>query len=224
MFHLGTIRGTSISIDFSFIFLAALFVVTSYNPERGIHYALLWIPVLFISVLIHEIAHAVMFGIFGYGSSAIVLGGMGGHTVSSTRMQTKPWHDVLISIAGPVSSFALAFGMAVLLATVEYTRRDPMLVAFIPLMVFANYFWGLFNCIPITPLDGGHALRSLLRMFMPDRKAFPISVWIGITVGAAVALYGLMARQIFVTILLAWYVFMNYQQWQYYRDHGTPGD
>ena len=28
----------------------------------------------------------------------------------------------------------------------------------------------------------------------------------------------------FVAVLIAWYVFMNYQQWQYYRDHGTPGD
>lgn len=224
MFHLGTIRGTTISLDFSFLILAALFVITSYNPDAGVHYALLWIPVLFISILIHELAHAAMFGLFGYGSSAIVLGGMGGHTVSSTRRQTVPWHDMLISIAGPVSSFILAFALAQLFRSVPYTRQDPMLAAFIPLMVLANFFWGLFNCIPITPLDGGHALRSFLRLFLPDRKAFPIAVWIGIPVGIAVAIYGLMKGQLFVTILIAWYVFMNYQQWQYYRDHGTPGD
>ncbi|HUP46456.1 MAG TPA: site-2 protease family protein, partial [Thermoanaerobaculia bacterium] len=185
MFHLGTIRGTTISIDFSFLFLATLFVITSYNPSRGMHYALLWIPVLFLSILVHELAHAAMFGVFGYGPSAIVLGGIGGHTVSSTRQQTKPAHDMVISLAGPLSSFALAFAMALLFRNVEFARRDPMMAAFIPLMVFANYFWGIFNCIPISPLDGGHALRSLLRLFLPDRKAFPIAVWIGITVGAA---------------------------------------
>ena len=224
MFQLGSIRGTTIALDFSFFILVALFVITSYNPNLGIHYALLWIPILFLSILIHELAHAAMFGLFGYGSSQIVLGGIGGHTVAASRRDAKPWQEMLISIAGPLSSFALAWLMVMLFRNVEYVRQDPMLVAFVPLMVRANFFWGLFNCIPITPLDGGQALRSFLRMFLPDRKAFPIAVWIGIVVGAAVAIYGLIARQIFVAVLIAWYVFMNYQQWQYYRDHGTPGD
>jgi Zn-dependent protease len=224
MVRLGSIFGTTIALDFSFFILVALFVMTSYNPSLGIHYALLWIPILFISILVHELAHAAMFGILGYGSSEIVLGGIGGHTTSSNRGPSKPWHDVLISIAGPLSSFLLSWIMVAIFTNVPYTRQDPMLVAFIPLMARANWFWGIFNCIPVTPLDGGHAVRSFLRMFLPDRKAFPIAVWIGIIVGAAVAIYGLIYRQIFVAVLIAWYVFMNYQQWQYYRDHGTPGD
>jgi Zn-dependent protease len=224
MFQLGSIRGTTIALDFSFFILVALFVMTSYNPDLGIHYALLWIPILFLSILIHELAHAAMFGIFGYGPSQIVLGGIGGHTMAAAKQNVKPWQEMLISIAGPLSSFALAWVMVILFQQISFVRQDPMLVAFVPLMARANFFWGLFNCIPITPLDGGHALRSFLRMFLPDRKAFAIAVWIGIAVGAAVAIYGLIERQIFVAVLIAWYVFMNYQQWQYYRDHGTPGD
>lgn len=224
MFQLGSIRGTTIALDFSFFILVALFVMTSYNPDLGIHYALLWIPILFLSILVHELAHAAMFGIFGYGPSQIVLGGIGGHTMASSKPTVKAWQEMLISIAGPLSSFALAWVMAVLFQKVSFVRQDPMLVAFVPLMARANFFWGLFNCIPVTPLDGGHALRSFLRMFLPDRKAFAIAVWIGIAVGAAVAIYGLIARQIFVAVLIAWYVYMNYQQWQYYREHGTPGD
>lgn len=222
MIHLGSIRGTTISIDFSFLILAALFVMSYYDARLGIHYALLWIPVLFLSILVHELAHAGMIGLFGYGPSEIILGGIGGVTVN--RRQARPWQDMLISIAGPASSFGLAFVCALIQRTVEFARTDPMMVALFPLLIRANFFWGLFNCLPINPLDGGHALRDFLRIFLPDRKAFPIAVWVAIIVGIAVVLLAVRARLIFVAVLIAWYVFMNYQQWQYYRDHGTPGD
>ena len=224
MIHLGSIRGTTIALDFSFVFLVVLFVMMSYNPEAGIHYALLWVPILFLSILIHELAHAAMFGLFGHGPSEIVLGGIGGHTRSATRQQVTPWQDIVISLAGPLSSFGLALMVWLVRDRSQFAREDPMMAAFLPLLAFANIFWGIFNCLPITPLDGGHATRSFLRLFMPDQRAFPIAVWIGIIVGTAVAIVALLYRQIFITVLIAWYVFMNYQQWQYYRDHGTPGD
>ena len=58
MLHLGSLRGTSIDVEPNFIILLIFFVVMNYNPELGIHYALIWIPILFVSVLIHELAHA----------------------------------------------------------------------------------------------------------------------------------------------------------------------
>ena len=222
MIRLGSIRGTTIAIDFSFLILVGLFVASSYNPRQGIQYALLWIPVIVLSVLIHELAHAAMIGIFGYGSSDIVLGGIGGVTIN--RRTAKPWHDVLISLAGPISSFALAFGVALLYTRVAFVRQDPMLQALVPLMVTANFFWGVFNLIPINPLDGGHAVRDFLRIFMTDLKAFPIAVWIGMFSGLAAMVYGLTQRQIFIAVLMAWYVYMNYQAWQHYRKNGLPGD
>src|SRR5687768_10596811 len=105
MLHLGSIRGTSIDVDVNFLFLILFFVVMNYNPAQGIHFALLWIPILFLSVLIHELAHAAMIGALGFGSSQVLLTGMGGVTMNSRR--AKPWQDLLISLAGPVSSFIL---------------------------------------------------------------------------------------------------------------------
>jgi stage IV sporulation protein FB len=222
MLQLGSIRGTRITVDLSFLILVALFVASSYNPRAGIKYSLLWIPVLFLSVLIHELAHAAVIGMFGYGPSEIVLGGIGGATMNQRK--AKHWHNVLISLAGPLASFALAYGIAYLMAYVPFTRRDPMLVEFLPLLIFMNLFWAKFNLIPISPLDGGHAVRDFLRIFMTDRKGFPIAVWIGIVSGIAVVIWAARARQIFIAVLIAWYVYLNYQQWQYYREHGLPGD
>ena len=222
MIHLGSIGGTAIRIDLSFLILVGLFVASSYNPTQGIQYALLWAPVLFISVLIHEFAHAAAIALFGYGPSEIILGGIGGVTINKRR--ARPWHDMVISLAGPLASFGLAWLVAQLFMNMPYARRDPMLLAFLPVLSRMNYLWGILNLMPVAPLDGGHAVRNFLRMFLADRVAFVISVWIAIVAGILIVIAGLRTGYVFLALLIAWYVFMNYQQWQYYRKHGYPGD
>jgi Zn-dependent protease len=221
MIHLGSIGRTSIDIDASFLILIVFFVATFYDPKQGMRYALLWAPVLFLSVLLHELAHAGAIAAFGYGSSQIVLGGMGGVTLSQRR--GKAWHDMLISLAGPIASFLLMWLTAMVIVGTPATR-DPMLRAFLPLLMIANKWWAIFNLMPVSPLDGGHAVRHFLRIFATERTAFVISVWIGIIAGVVIAILGLVNRWIFLALLMAWYAFMNYQQWQYFRKHGYPGE
>ena len=222
MIHLGSIGRISIDVDVSFLILVVFFVATFYDPKEGMRYALLWAPVLFISVLLHELAHAAAIAMFGYGGSQVVLGGMGGVTLSQRR--GKAWHDMVISLAGPIASFILSWTTAVVIVNVPGMLRDPMLAAFLPLMVIANKWWAIFNLIPTSPLDGGHAVRHFFRIFTKERTAFVISVWVGMIAGVLIAIIGLMLRSFFIPILMAWYVFMNYQQWQYFRTHGYPGD
>jgi Zn-dependent protease len=222
MLHLGTIKGTTITVDANFLFLILLFVVLNYNAQLGIHYALIWIPVLFLSVLIHELAHAAMIGIFGYGSSEIVLTGMGGVTMN--RRKAKAWHDLLISLAGPFSSFGLAFLCQLLIARVPVVQTDKMLQVFIPLMAAANFWWGLFNLIPVAPLDGGHAVREFLNIFLRDRTSFIISSWVAFIGGGGIAVWMFIQKQFFIALYIAFFVYMAWQRWQYFRNSGTPGD
>ena len=222
MLHLGSIRGTSIDVDFNFTFLILLFVVISYDREAGIHYALLWIPILFVSVLVHELAHAGMIGLLGFGSSNIVLTGMGGVTIN--RRDAKPWQDLLISLAGPLSSFALMFLCIWIFNNVAYVRQDRMLLALLPNMAWANRWWGIFNLIPVPPLDGGHAVREFFRMFLDERRAFVISIWIAIIGGAAISIWAMANGVIIGGVYIAFFVYMAFQQWQHFKDHGTPGD
>jgi len=221
MLHLGSIRGTSIDVDFNFVFLVLFFVVLNYNPALGIAYALIWIPILFLSVLIHELAHAAMIGVFGFGSSQIVLTGMGGVTIN--RRRARPWEDMLISLAGPAASFALYFLANWIKGNVEIANTDRMLVVLVPLLAIANLFWGIFNLIPVPPLDGGHATRDFFRMFLTERTAFIIAIWIAIIVGGLVAAAALFQRQFFIGLYIAWFVYMAVQQWQSFKRHGVPG-
>ena len=220
MLHLGSIGGTSIDVDFTFFLLIFLFAVQSY--DQGLAHALVWAPVIFISILFHELAHAATIGLFGFGSSHIVLGGMGGVTINERR--AKPWQDMLISAAGPLSSFLLAFICLQIAYRVPAAQTDPMLHAFLPLMVWAGFVWGIFNLLPVPPLDGGKALRNLLRTFLREGLAFTISIWIAFVVGAAAIIYGIVSKDYFIALIFGWFTFNNFQQWDEYRRRGFPGD
>jgi len=223
MIHLGSIGGTSIDVDLSFLFLVTLWVVTRMNPGTPVAEALMWAPILFLSVLIHELAHAAAFAIFGYGSSHVVLNGWGGVTSNGSRT-IRPWHDVVISIAGPLSSFGIAWAMTWVWGNVAAVHADPMLRAMVPALLGISIFWGLLNLIPVPPLDGGHAVRSFFRTFLREKTAFVIAIWIAIIGGGAAVLLGLYSRQWFLAVLVAFLVYRCVQQWQEFRKRGIIGD
>jgi len=214
--HLGTIFGTTITLDFSFLILIIFFVAMSVQSS-GMQLALLWAPILFISVLFHEFAHASMIGALGFGSSDIILQGMGGATYNDRR--ARPWQDLLISAAGPASNFLLASIIGLIISRVPAASRDPFFIALLPLLAYANWFWGVLNLLPIGPLDGNSILRNFFRLFLRERPAFIISIWISIAVGVTVAIFCLITRQYFIAVLVAWYVWTSWTQWQFFRSH-----
>lgn len=222
MLHLGSIGGTSIDVDFSFLMLIVLFVLTNHNPNQPIQYALVWAPIVFVSILLHELAHAATIALFGYGPSHVVLGGMGGVTINSRR--ARPWHDMVISLSGPFASFGVAWLTRWALFHFRAASADPMLSVLLPELVWANVAWGVFNLLPVSPLDGGHAVRNFLRTFLKERPAFVIAVWVAMVAGTACVVLSLIARQFFVGVLIGWFVYQNFQQWQNFRERGVTGD
>ena len=223
MLHLGSIGKTSIDVDFSFFILIGLFVILNYNEKLGIEYALIWIPILFLSVLFHEMAHAAAIALFGFGASQIVLGGMGGHTSNESMRNARPWQSLIISVAGPVSNFVLAVVCSYLMST-RVGSSDKMLVVLLPTMRLASIWWGMLNLIPVPPLDGGHATRSFFRIFLTDRTSFVISTWIAIVIGGVIAIWGFTQGQFFLAFFLVMMLYAVWQRWQYFREHGIPGD
>ena len=219
--HLGSILGTTIDLDFSFIILI-IFWVMSEIQAAGVRYALLWIPVLFISVLFHELAHASMIGIFGFGPSHILLQGIGGVTVNERR--ARPWQDLFISAAGPLSSFLLAFAIRAAFVAIPRMQHDPFFAALLPLLAQANIVWGFFNLLPVLPLDGYGIVRNFLRMFLNERLAFVISIWLSMIVGGILVVISVFLRQPFIALLLLWFIRSSYLQWQFYRSYNRTDD
>ena len=206
------IRGTEIHVIPSFLILMVIFVIFSMERGEPWHYAVLWIPIIFVSVLFHEGGHAAAFGLLGLGPSHIVLGGFGGFTVN--RSQRKVWQDIIVSLAGPLFSFLLAAIMYVLAGRVSFVRTDPMLSALVPLLVQANIVWGIFNLIPIFPMDGGQAVYGMVQYVAKPRTALLVSIWSSMILGGAFLALGLWLGQIFVAVIVGFLLFQNYQRLQ----------
>jgi Zn-dependent protease len=219
--HLGSILGTTITLDVSFLILCALFVFMNMD-QSGMPYALVWVPVLFISILFHELAHAAMIGIFGFGPSHILLQGVGGVTINERK--ARPWQDLFISAAGPASSFLLAWIVGLILYRTPWGLRDPFLATLLPLLRLANIYWAFFNLMPVAPLDGYGIVRNFLRTFLSENVAFTIAIWISIIVGSALAILGLYLRQFFLVILVVWYVRSSYMQWQFFQSYNRTDE
>ena len=76
------------------------------------------------------------------------------------NLRNKKWGPALIALAGPGSNFLMAFIVGLSLRFFSFS--SPGIVAFFSIFVWLNILLGIFNLMPIPPLDGSHLLFALL--------------------------------------------------------------
>jgi Zn-dependent protease/CBS domain-containing protein len=157
---------------------------------------------LFISVLIHELSHSVVARALGLRVRDITLFIFGG--VSNIRGDARtPRDEALVSIVGPLTSFALAglfwlMGQAIgPLPNVLSFTSPRFLSSFSPAaavlgyLVVVNVLLGAFNLIPAFPLDGGRVLRSGLWWLAGFDRATVVAARLGQAFGLVMVVLGL---------------------------------
>lgn len=196
---LFTAGGHTVYLEPWFLLLVGFFVFAGITSTAQFAERLLWAPILFIGVLWHEFGHAIAIKKLGYGNSIIILQGLGGVTINNRR-NTPPGKSALISVAGPVFSLSLTlvFGVAA-----WFYPADDLLNTFFVLMAMANAFWGVFNLLPIAPLDGGHIVLHGLRAKFPERKAYLYSAYSSLAILAILAVPLSFVLSGFFAVLLA---------------------
>ncbi|MHA7223044.1 site-2 protease family protein [Arthrobacter sp. RHLT1-20] len=162
---LGRIAGIRVILAYSWFIIAAFTVVVygpvleSRNPELGItayFVAFAYAVLLLISVLVHELAHALTAKIYHWPTQKIVLNLWGGHTQFES-FTASPGRSVLVALAGPAANFVLAAAGWLLLTGGELTGVAGILTN---IFVWANLLIGIFNVLPGLPLDGGRLVES----------------------------------------------------------------
>ena len=186
--RVGRINGIEIGIHYTW--LLALVVFTwllgqSYFPATypGWQTYSYWIAgflstfILFISVLIHELAHSLVARARGLPVSSITLFILGGVSNLATEPE-KPGLEFIMAIAGPASSLVLAgifWGIWYLMGSQMAFAK-----AIFGYMALANALLAGFNLLPGFPLDGGRVLRSILWKTTGDLlKATNIATMVG---------------------------------------------
>ena len=151
--------GFPVRVDpFFFIIVVAL----GFSTHTTFGGMVAWFAVVFVSILIHELGHAFAARAVGSESIGIELQSMGGLTAYRPRRTLTRLEQIGVSLAGPFSGFALGT-VALLLAyllDVSTTRAGDNVVVFD--LLWVNFGWGLFNLMPVLPLDGGMVMQNLL--------------------------------------------------------------
>jgi Zn-dependent protease len=129
-------------------------VTTAAAWVQGVAAALL----LFVSVFLHELSHALVALEHGVPVSGIRLHVFGGVSELEAEPPT-PRAEFLIAIVGPLTSFviaALCYGIG------QAIEGPPWAAALTGYLAAVNFLVGIFNLAPGFPLDGGRVLRAML--------------------------------------------------------------
>lgn len=168
----------------------------------------IWVPIMFLGILLHEMGHALMLKRFRV-PSEVHLVGMGGLTQYVPGRLTH-LRSFLVSFAGP------AVGLVLGGLSYAVERFVPLPgIASVALMMwkFVNLGWALFNLLPIVGLDGGHMMLAALDRFFGmrgQRGAFLISV----IVACAIVAFALAERDWWIVFLMLQLAVQNYRAWQ----------
>ncbi|MEI8379983.1 MAG: site-2 protease family protein [Planctomycetota bacterium] len=146
----------------------------------------LWIMCLFVSILVHELGHAVMAEAFGW-PSEVLLYWCGGLAFSNRHHNRTHWRDIAVSLAGPFAGFGL-FGLTAVVAILLKERPHPIVAIVIYNLIQINLLWGLVNLLPVYPLDGGQVCQSLLA-WLGFRNPVRTSAQISVLAGGAAAVF-----------------------------------
>lgn len=169
---------------------------------------LIWVAVVFLSILAHEFGHA--FAIMRHGlSPSVALYMMGGVTVWQRPHEVSRAGRVFISFAGPLAGFVLAgIAFGIELAFAEQMLRIQPLGFAVAMLIWVNTVWGLFNLIPVLPFDGGHILEEVLG---PKRRRTTavVSAGCGFLIAAVMLLY---FNSIYGALLVGVGAFQSYQR------------
>lgn len=161
----------------------------------------LWVIVAFVSILAHELGHALAARKFGY-HSTIVLHGFGGVTIIP-HAQFSRGQSIWVSFSGPLMGFLLA---GITIAAALFIKTDYQAVkTLIVMSLEINIVWTLMNLLPILPMDGGQIFREILG---PGRLQTACSV--GGILAIIIAAYAIKYEQLYLALLFGYFAWINF--------------
>ncbi len=166
--------------------------------------ALSFAVLLGLSVLAHELAHAVVAKGYGFPVHRITLHVLGGVSEIGGEDQ-RPGSDFVIAFVGPLTSIVVG-ALAWVLGWALPTGTIVELV--VVQLAWANLIVGAFNLLPGLPLDGGRMLRDVVwAVTHHERTGTVVAAWVGRGFAVALALLGLVPLLRGRNLVVGGYVF-----------------
>ncbi len=133
-----------------------------------------FVVALYVSVLVHELAHLAVARAYGMRVPTVTLHLLGGETAIEGESRT-PAQELLTSVVGPLASLGIGLAAHGISDGSEGVARDLWWsIGWVNLLVAA------FNMLPGLPLDGGRVLRAVIwKVTGSERLGVVVTAWIG---------------------------------------------
>lgn len=227
-----TILGIPVEVQpFFWVICALLGGAISADTKEDFLGVALFMLAAFVSVLIHELGHALTGRRLGGGRALILLTNMGGLAINQGGRFNRSQRFWMIA-AGPGAGFSflflILFGLGLIfgapdvlawtaaslfgIGELDLTSRlirffveKPFMYELLSQLLFINFWWGVLNLLPIMPLDGGQITELFVR---PPRRTYLI----GTIAATAAALFGfLFMGSLYMALLFGYFAWKNYQ-------------
>lgn len=235
--------GFQVRIHPLFWLLALVFSSSGGRPDPNT--LIIGIPAILISILVHELGHALAMRYYGQ-HARIVLYAFGGLAIPesdvfsfTSQRSRRPIEQIVISGAGPLAGLLLAVAVAatvvstggqivplldgfmplVLANTANTPLEQPQLQLLVNLLLFINIWWTILNLMPVYPLDGGQIAREL--MILRDAwKGIQNSLFLSLLTAGALALWGFSRGDLYIGLLFGSLAFSNWEVLQQLSGRG----
>lgn len=202
----------SIKIDLKIFLFLFLFLLTS---QFEIYI------ILFIFAILHELGHLIAGLILKFKPEEIKLTSLGlqisfktsPNEVNSKIKKAKEINikKAIIAFAGPITNLLITV-IVIILAYFNINFKNMYIYQII---IYSNLIIGLFNLIPIYPMDGGRILKEILNIYFGRKKAYKITyitsktILIILTAMASIAILYVQNIAILLIIGYLWYLEIN---------------
>ncbi len=200
--------GIRLEVHASFLLLLAVVVWWGYDArgQEGMLAALVYTGLVFASILLHEYGHCFAARRYGVKIPRILMMPIGGMAQFS-HIPREPARELIITLAGPVVNFIIAgviylfIGLPPMWNFYQPFALEPRQVL-IMLMLW-NLAMGLFNLLPIFPMDGGRILRALLAI----RYDYLTATTFAVHTGKVLAIVGILLSIFYLQSPLTMFLF-----------------
>jgi Zn-dependent protease len=162
---------------------------------------------LFISVLLHELAHSFVALRAGARVREITLMLLGGVS-QMENMPRRPATEAWMAAVGPLTSLALAGLLWLAHALLPHGSADPRMGLFYLAQI--NLSLGIFNLLPAFPMDGGRVLRAALTGRLGPVRATEVAARVGKVLAIALGALGVVGGN-FLLMLIALFLYSGAQ-------------
>lgn len=214
---IARVAGIKVYLHWTFALLIIYLIVSNYMrgySAAQIAWSIGFVMSIFITVVLHELGHALTARLYKINTTDITLLPIGG-LARLERLPEKPSEELKVALAGPAVNIVLALIARIFIEKPDEASLQEAVSTgvsagnFLLNFYIVNLWLAIFNLIPAFPMDGGRVLRALLAIRLQRHVATNIAATVGKVLAVGFVIIGLYSNPFLMFI--GFFIFLGAQ-------------